>query len=283
MSPTWFVVSSEQGDLSSDASADYVSYCHSKGVQVWPTVNNIEMKDQVDTATLLNVTSNRDALVNNLIATAIKLDLDGINVDFESVGKDAKDGYIEFIRELSLKCKNNNIILSVDNYVPTEFTAHYNRAEQAKYADYIIIMGYDEHYVGGPEAGSTASKSFVKDGIENTLKVVPKEQTVLGMPFYCRLWCTKPDGTLTSTAYGLVGAKEHIQYKQQATKTWDEETGQNYVEYKSGDDLYQMWLEDETSLEWKLKFLNDYNLAGGAFWRLGFEDDATWNLVSKYL
>lgn len=283
ISPTWFVLSSEQGDISSDASPDYVSYCHSKGVQVWPTFNNIELKDQVDTSTVLNTTSSRDALVNNLITQAISLDLDGINVDLESVGKDAKDGYIEFIKELSLKCENNNIILSVDNYVPSEFTAHYNRAEQAKYVDYVVIMAYDEHYVGGPSAGSTASREFVKNGIENTLKSVPKEQVILGMPFYCRLWCTEPNGNLTSTAYGIVAAREHVKYKAQANAVWDEETGQNYVEYNGGDLKYQMWMEDETSLEWKLKFLDEYKLAGASYWRLGFEDSSVWDLISKYL
>lgn len=281
ISPTWFVMSSDNGDLSSDASADYVSYCHSKGVQVWPTVNNIEMKDTVDTTAVLNTTSSRDALVNNLITQAITLGLDGINVDLESIPKEAKDGYIEFIRELSLKCENNNIILSVDNYVPTEYTAHYNRAEQAKYADYVIIMGYDEHYVGGPTAGSTASKNFVKDGVENTLKVVPAEQVILGMPFYCRLWRTQPDGNLTSVAYGLVGAQELVKGRGLSPQ-WDDETSQNYVEYKGGDDTYQMWLEDETSLEWKLKYMDEYKLAGASYWRLGFENDSIWTLISKY-
>lgn len=159
ISPTWFYLNDNEGTLMDLASKDYVDYCHSQGIEVWALVSNLE-NEEVDTTNVLTHTSKRTNMVNQLIAAAIQYNFDGINVDFESISAEAGEGYIQFIRELSLKCENNGIILSVDNYVPTEYTAFYNRSEQANFADYVIIMGYDEHYVGSDE-GSEIGRAHV--------------------------------------------------------------------------------------------------------------------------
>ena len=190
ISPTWFYLNDNDGTLMDLASKEYVDYCHSQGIEVWALVSNLE-NEEVDTTTVLTHTSKRTNMVNQLIAAAIQYDFDGINVDFEAISTEAGEGYIQFIRELSLKCENNGIILSVDNYVPTEYTAFYNRSEQANFADYIIIMGYDEHYVGSEE-GSVASIGFVEGGITDTLKEVPANQTILAAPFFTRIWKETP-------------------------------------------------------------------------------------------
>lgn len=282
ISPTWFYLNSNSGSIASLGSTSYVNYCHSNNVQVWGLVSNLE-DDTVDTATVLNTTSARDKLINNIIAQAITYGLDGVNVDFEELPGAAADGYIEFIRELSIKCENNDIVLSIDNYVPTASSECYNRAEQAKYADYIIMMGYDEHHGSSEEAGSVASLDWVETGVQDTLDEVPAEQLILGMPFYCRAWELDSEGTvLSSKAYGLSGIQTFLNTNS-ATVTWDETEGQNYAEFIKGDSTYKIWVEDEESLEAKLKLIDSYGLAGGAFWKYGFDNDSVWNLIAKYL
>ena len=103
---------------------------------------------------LLSRTSRRENLINQLIAEAVQVGLDGINVDFELVSNECGEHYSQFIRELSVRCRQNGIVLSVDNYVPKGYNMQYNRKEQGIVADYVIIMGYDEHYGGSPVAGS---------------------------------------------------------------------------------------------------------------------------------
>jgi len=281
ISPTWFYLNNNSGSIASIASQDYVSYCHSNNVQVWGLVSNLENPD-VDTQTVLNTTSARDNLVNNLIAQAITYGLDGINVDIEQLPAAAADGYIQFIRELSIKCEKNDIILSVDNYVPTESSGCYNRSEQAKYADYVVIMGYDEHYGGSEEAGSVASLDWVAQGVADTLNEVPAEQVVLGMPFYCRAWAVAEDGTVSSKTYGMDAIQSFLEANN-ATTTWLEDEGQYYAEFASGDVTYKVWVEDPESIEAKLKVMKDNGLAGGAFWKLGFDNSAVWNVIAKYL
>lgn len=280
ISPTWFRLSDNNGGIENISDSNYVTVCHEKGVSVWGMVGNVD-NTKVNTTTVLNSTASRDALVNNLIAAAIAVGMDGINVDFESLQVEVTDGYIQFIRELSLRCESNGLILSVDNYKPTEFTAFYNRAEQAKYADYIIVMAYDEYYSTSDTAGSTASLGFVKEAAEDTLKEVPKNQLILGLPFYTRVWKTK-GGVLTNAALGMSDIPAFID-RHNATMEWRDDVGQYYAEFTESDVFYQVWIEDSArSFDAKLSVAKSNDLAGVAFWKLGFEDASVWNLINEY-
>lgn len=304
ISPTWFYLNDNNGNLANLASLDYVNYCHSQGVEVWALVSNLENKD-ADSAEVLTHTSKRQNLVNQIVSMAIQYNLDGINLDFESLNQSkVGDAYIEFVRELSIKCANNGIVLSVDNYVPTSYTAFYNRAEQANFADYVVIMGYDEHYAGS-DAGSVSSIGWVKQGVADTLAEVPANQVILGMPFYTRVWqltkntTSSKDSTdsednndtkdndntsdydVSSKIYGMRAA-DALLADNGVTKTWDKESGQNYAEFTSGDSTFKVWLEDVSSTEERLKVMQDNKLAGASFWKLGFETSDVWNTIIKY-
>ncbi len=296
ISPTWYYLNDNNGGIASLASNDYVNYCHDHSVEVWALVSNLENKD-VDTTEVLSHTSKRQTLVNNLISSAIQYNLDGINVDLESLDPAVGDSYIQFIRELSLKCANNGIVLSVDNYVPSDYTAFYDRAEQALFADYVCIMAYDEHYKGSDE-GSVASIGFVQNGVADTLNEVPANQIILGIPFYSRVWIETPvdgdtsseetdDGSYTlfdldSYAASMSDVQKLISANA-ATPVWSETDGQNYVEYQNDGATYKIWIEDVTSVEEKLKIMNDNSLAGASFWKLTLEDPAVWDTILKYM
>ena len=279
MAPTWYVISDNSGNLENYANSAYVKACHNAGVQVWATVNNIDIK--TDGALLLNTVSSRDTLVNNLVAAAISMGLDGINVDFEALPAKAADGYRQFIRELSLKCEANEIVLSVDNYVPSASNYFYDRANQADYADYVVIMAYDEHWGGSSEPGSVASLPFVKKGIEDTKKDVPAERIILGMPFYTRVW--KIDGSnVTSNILSMDNTDAWIE-ENKVVPIWDEKSGQNYGEYQKDKITYRCWLEDEQSLILKLQLMQENRLAGGAFWKCWQDKKTIWDIIITYM
>lgn len=292
ISPTWFYLNDNKGNLHDIASTSYVNYCHSQGVEVWALFSNLENKE-VDSSYVLTHTSTRQNLVNQIIAAAIQYNLDGINLDFEALPTSVGDAYIQFVRELSIKCANNGIILSVDNYVPTSYTAFYNRAEQANFADYVVIMGYDEHTVGD-EAGSVSSINWLSEGVTKTIESVPSEQVILGVPFYTRVWELTPTDTenvevsdesaynVSSTAYGMTNAAKVLQ-NNNATANWSEEAGQNYAEWTNGNSIYKVWLEDSSSLEKKLELVQSNSLAGAAYWKLGFETSDIWDTIIKYV
>lgn len=284
ISPTWYSIISEDGELSSLAESTYVQTAHSNDMEVWALIDNFN--ENVDTTKVLNSTAAREKMINKLIAEAIEFGFDGINVDFETIPEEAADGYLQFIRELSVKCRKNELVLSVDVPVPMAFSMHYDREELGIVCDYVIIMGYDEHYYGS-DAGSVASLGFENQGILETRKEVPAEKIISGIPFYTRLWNTETlaDGTVnvTSEALGMDEAKQRLE-NNNVEYAWNEETSQNYAEFQ-GDDgsLYQIWLEDEKSIEEKMKLVKDYGLGGVAAWKLGFENDAVWDVILKYV
>ncbi len=297
ISPTWFYLDDSEGNLADRGSRDYVSYCHSQGIKVWGLFSNLENSD-ADSTEVLTHTTKRENLVNQIIAKALNYSLDGVNVDFEALSSDVGDAYIQFIRELSLKCDDNGLVLSVDNYVPSAYTQFYNRAEQANYADYLIVMAYDEHYAGSDE-GSVSSIGFVRDGAEDTLEAgVPAEQLVLGLPFYTRIWAETPKDDdadsveaaaddyvsyeLSSEAVSMAEARSRINANEAAI-SWLEDCGQNYSQYENGGITYKVWLEDAQSLEKKLDVMKENELAGAAFWKAGMETADVWETISRYL
>lgn len=281
ISPTWFKLNDDFGGFTSFATQQYVDKAHNMGLEVWALIENIEYKDSINMYNILSSTTNRTELINHLMDEVLMYGIDGINLDFEQISMDCGEHYIEFIRELSIPCRKNGIVLSIDNYVPTGYTNHYNRKEQGIVADYVVIMGYDEHYAGSSEAGSVASIDFVEDGIRQTVEQVPANKIINAIPFYTRIWETN-GSEVSSQAVGMDTAEEYIR-AHDIEVNWDEETCQNYGEYTNGGILYQVWLEDEKSIEVKLNVMGNYGIAGVASWRLGFEKPEVWDVIEAYL
>lgn len=278
ISPTWFYLTDTSGNIASIASADYVSQAHEKGLQVWGLIDNFTQ--EVSTIETLSSTAARQNIISQLIQAAQDVGMDGINVDFESLSEDVGTHFLEFLRELSIECHKNNLVLSVDNPVPEDFTSHYDRAEQGRVVDYVIIMGYDEHYVGS-EAGSVASLPWVEQGIQDTLDEVPAERVINAIPFYTRLWRTT-GGNVTSEAIGMDQAQQTIADNNVETY-WDKTTSQNYGKYDIDNSTYQIWLEDAQSVAEKVKLVSKYDLAGVSAWKLGFENNGIWQVISDNL
>ena len=278
ISPTWFYLTDTSGNIASIASADYVSQAHEKGLQVWGLIDNFTQ--EVSTTETLSSTAARQNIISQLIQVAKDVGMDGINVDFESLSEDVGIHFLEFLRELSIECHKNNLVLSVDNPVPEDFTSHYDRAEQGRVVDYVIIMGYDEHYVGS-EAGSVASLPWVEQGIQDTLDEVPAKRVINAIPFYTRLWRTT-GGNVTSEAIGMDQAQQTIAENNVETY-WDKTTSQNYGKYDIDNSTYQIWLEDAQSVAEKVKLVSKYDLAGVSAWKLGFENSGIWQVISDNL
>ena len=283
IAPTWFRLRNNEGGIYDIASLSYVNACHEKQIQVWGLVSNIHEQDdemEVDSTAVLSSTSARDNLVNNLIGKAIAYNLDGINVDFEALSQKAADGYIQFIRELSIKCEKNDLVLSIDNYPPEGSNQFYNRKEQANYADYCIVMAYDEHYTG-TEPGSNASLPFVKDAVEQSLEQIPAERLVLGMPFYAKIWKTDDSGS-TNEAIAMKNIANYLK-ENKAKAVWDDTLGQKYTAFDKDGMKYELWIEDADSLALKLQVMKEQKLAGGAFWKEGFESSSIWSVIAGYM
>ncbi len=282
ISPTWFKTIDDNGNISSLADYTYVDRVHMAGVQIWGLCDDFDPNMKI--GNVLSVTKRRQRLAKNLIAEAIKYNLDGINIDFENVRQENGKDFVQFIRELGIMCRNNGIILSIDNYPPANYSAYYNRKEQANVADYVITMAYDEYYAGSEQAGPVSSLGYVQDAVKNTLAEVPAEQTIIALPFYSRIWTEKTDNgtvTLSSEACSM-GYAAQIAADSGTQSVWDEAAGMEYIEFNSEKALKKMWIENAKSLDFKMKAVADGKAGGMAFWKLGMESASIWDSIVKY-
>lgn len=281
ISPTWFSVTDETGTISSLASADYVKLAHEAGREVWGLVDNFN--EAFDETTDLAYASVRSRIIEQLLAEAASCGMDGINVDFENLKEAGIPHYLQFLRELTSAAHAQNLVVSVDTPVPQAYTMYYQRGEQARFVDYMIVMAYDEHFAGSEEAGSVSSLPFVQQAVEEMTRVMPADQVICGIPFYTRVWTEKfGQSAITSEVLGMDGAKNYAK-ENQMTETWDASLGQNVATVETSDARYTIWMEDEQSMEEKLKVIQSADLAGVAEWKLGFECADVWSLISKYI
>lgn len=291
MSPTWFEIADEKGNIKNIANPVYVEWAHNHGYKVWALFGN-KFEGQFDSEMTHKVLTNSEArenMIKQLLALTAMYDLDGINIDIESMKAEDSDYYLQFIRELTPFLRQQGVIVSVDVTVPESFSQYYQRDEVAKIVDYMIIMAYDEHWATSPKSGSVASLNWVRRGIENSLKEpIPSEKLILGIPYYCRLWIETPnkqggiDLKRPVPTYGMDGVKKLLA-NEKVTPVWDEEAGQYYAEYKKDNSTYKIWVEDERSIEEKLKLVKEYDLAGIAGWQRMFTSDEVWNTLYENL
>lgn len=281
ISPTWFSVTDGTGTISSLASADYVKLAHDAGREVWGLIDNFN--EAFDETTDLAYASVRSRIIEQLLAEAASCGMDGINVDFENLKEAGIPHYLQFLRELTSAAHAQNLVVSVDTPVPQAYTMYYQRGEQARFVDYMIVMAYDEHFAGSEEAGSVSSLPFVQQAVEEMTRVMPADQVICGIPFYTRVWTEKfGQSAITSEVLGMDGAKNYAK-ENQMTETWDASLGQNVATVETFDARYTIWMEDEQSMEEKLKVIQSADLAGVAEWKLGFECADVWSLISEYI
>lgn len=278
VSPTWFHLN-DNGQVESFAAQFYVDAAHSQGCQVWAVFDNFSTGKAY--GKFLERDQFRSHVIGSLIDYCREYDIDGINIDIENLAENHGDDFIEFIRELSIRTHKEGLYLSVDNYVPYNFNDHYHMDEQAVFADYVILMGYDEHFQGSEVAGSVASIGYVTYGIQEALQMVPAEKLINGIPFYARVWTTSPEG-VTSQACTMEVVRQYLENNGMHAE-WSEADGQYYAERTSGDRLYQVWVEDDESIALKLNVMEEAGLAGVAEWCLGFETPDIWDVIADYM
>lgn len=282
IAPTWFSLTDSEGAFQSFASAQYVSKAHGYGLKVWGVWDDFNAGQAIDSYQLFSSTTNRQILAQNMVDAAVEYGIDGINIDFEKMSGESRPHFNQFLRELSVLCRQNGLTLSVDNYVPLNSSNTARLDIQGQVADYVIIMGYDEHWGGCGEAGSVASIDYVSGGLDRTLEQVPADKVVNALPFYTRVW--KTEGTqVTDEAIPLCNVEDYLKrIGKDGAVEWDEATCQNYVEWQSDDALYQIWIEDIESLRVKLNVMSARNIGGVAVWRLGYGTSSAWELIAAY-
>lgn len=278
ISPTWFEFEDAEGNLIDKGSKEYVDRAHSKGLQVWGLMSHNFTEPQL-TKIILTSTSRRQHVINQLLGYAEVYNLDGINIDIENIQPEFSQEWVQFMRELYPQAKAKGLTVSVDVYMPSAWSGHYERSKIAEVVDYFIVMAYDEHWSGSEQAGPVASLPWVSQGLQATLEDVPNEKLVLGMPTFSRMWAETSAG-LETRAYGMEEVRRRMNELGIETVP-DEYTGQLYGEKVVDNKRYKVWLEDAPTIAKRVEMIDQYDLEGYAIWRLGLETPDVWDELDK--
>lgn len=289
VSPTWFELVDGNGTIRSKADAAYTQYYRSKGIQVWALFSNGFEPEQTEQA--LASYETRLSMIQQLLAYAHTFKLQGINIDFENVKTSDKDNLVQFVREFTPLAHEQNLVVSIDvtGKSNSEFWSLFlDRARLGEVVDYMMVMAYDEHWASSPKAGSVSSLGWAENTIRRILveDKVPPEKLVLGVPLYTRVWTETPDGNggvkVSSKALGMKAVSDLIAQKK-LTPVYAADAGQNYVEYKEGEQTFKIWIEDAVSMEARMNLAKKYNLAGVASWARVFASDSIWSVMDQHL
>lgn len=258
----------------------YVNWAHENGYQVWPMFTNSNMSE---TSKMLSDYKSRQTVINQIIKYIKQYNLDGINIDFEGMYEADKDNFSRLLIEIRPRLNEIGAVLSVDVTAPDgapEWSLCYDRYTIGKVADYVMFMAYDQYGVSATKAGTTAGHNWVEANVKKFLgqEEVKDEKIILGIPFYTRVW-KENNGNVTSNVVNIGNVNNVI--PSDATKTWDEDLQQYYVEYKKGGATYKIWVEDEKSIEAKLDLVSKYNLGGAAYWEYDRATNSIWNLIES--
>ena len=285
ISPSWFAIVGEDGLIKNKTDYRYVKAAHAKGYRVWPLITN--SFDPALTHKILIDEQAREKVIKQLVIYARLYDFDGINLDFENIYDEDKELLSSFVKEIADALKLVNLKSSIDVTAPSDasqWSTCYDRKALAEAVDYVMLMAYDEHWRTSPVSGSVASIGWVEKGIVNTLKDVPKEKLVLGVPFYMREWQENLVGEKNVKAKTLTMSQAEKMIEDKGiVPLWLDEIGQYYFQYEDESKVYRVWQEEARSLKLKVDLVDKYQLAGMAAWRKGFEKPEVWEVIHKTL
>lgn len=291
VSPAFFYLGTD-GKLKENVGEEgkaYIKWAKENGYKIWPMVSNaFAAKESLNiTSNIMNSYEARKNLIESIVSKCVEYELDGINLDFENMKAEDKDMYSRFIIELEPRLKEIGMVLSVDVTAPDggeTWSMCFDRHVIGDVADYIIFMAYDQNGVSSKKPGTTAGYNWIKLNLVKFLQTeeIDPDKLILAVPFYTRIWTTNQDGKVVANpTISMKDVNKNI--PNGANKQWNDKLKQNYVEYTSGNNKKEIWIEDLESLKAKISLIKDNNLAGVASWEVDMASDDAWQMIDKEL
>ena len=223
----------------------------------------------------------RKKAVNNIVKLVNNYNYSGVNIDFEFIPEWTRRGYTEFIKLLSEKLDDDQLLTisvfpKID--VPVSLQGAYDYAKLANYADRIVIMSYDHHW-STSDPGPIAPINWVEKNIQYALEYIPAEKILLGIANYGYDWAENGN-TIDLTEKKAV--KTAQRYNSEIK--WNNIYQTPYFNYEDKNGVkHEVWFENSHSNLFKFNLVKKYNLKGIAIWKLGNSSTEFWNLIANEL
>lgn len=291
VAPNYFDISKNGNLIISGVDKNFILAMKDDGISITPFLSN-HWNRSIGRAAI----KNRVNLISQIVDAINKYEFDGINIDIENLTSADRDDFTDFVRMLRDALpseKKLTVSVAANPYgLDTGWQGSYDYDALGKIADYLFVMTYDEHSVGGA-CGPVASGDFVEYSIQYALQHVEKNKIVIGIPFYGRYWREESDVGGEAIVIGDVPriiskfkAKEEYDNEQQTAKATftvpeDSTIKVNGTILEPGN--YTIWYENEQSIRYKLELVNKYNLKGAGVWALGQEKTNLWKYYKDAL
>ncbi len=291
VSPDYFDIKSDGSLYMPKIDRAFITGMHQIGKKVIPFISNHWDRELGVTALL-----NMDALTTQLANAVYAYDLDGVNVDIENVTHLYRQHYTDFCSKLKYKMPDKIVSVSVAaNPYNWQLGWHgcYDYAALANATDYLMIMGYDESYLGGP-SGPVASGGWVEKSVQYALNYATADKIVLGVPFFGRYW---KEGDSVG-GYGLTNMDiENLISNYDTRKVYHDnyQSAQLFLSLKDTDVMpklwggrvltpgnYEIWYDDSQALAYKLGLIDKYKLRGSGSWAMGQDTPSTWQTYAGF-
>ena len=275
--PEWIFQKDAKANLDVQVDSTTLSLLRKNKVSIVPMLsNNYNNRWNGDsTLLLLKNKASRTLLVNRIKSELDKYKFQGINIDLESLPKEAYPHLMEFSKELYTVLHSAGYLVSIDI---DPFDSQIEYKQLSNYYDLIFLMAYDEHY---PESvpGSISSMNFVENALDRAMKEIPSTKFVLCVAGYGYDWTAGGKGEDLTYHEFISLANEY-----EATLTFDvnqSDITMHYTDEETGN--HEVHCNDAAGIYNLMRTAEDYNTAGVALWYLGSEDNRIWHFYSKKL
>lgn len=288
VSPNWFVAD-ESGRVHSSIDSKVVEWARERKVALMPLVVNRDFRPEV-AAAVLGTEGTRRQVVEQLTRAAEEHDFAGLVLDFERVPAAERDNLTRFVVALAseLRRRGRRLGLAVhppllparapdsQRWVANEEAFAFDLRALSRHVDFISLMAYDMHYQTG-DPGPIASLPWVEACLQRTLKFVPRQKLLLGVPFYHRHWSAQKVNEGTYAQALELAEKTHARIE---THPFHREKTFTFL---NGEGANQVWFNDANALADRIALARRYRLRGFSAWRLGQEDPALWTATISQL
>lgn len=288
------------GSISGDDTLGVVEWDKARGIETFACISNYNNDPSVNDfdAQLAHaaIVTQRDALIDDLLALAREGGYSGINIDFENLAyssniEEDRAAFTLFIHDLAgrLHAESFRLIVSVpgknNDSIENTWAYPFDLAALGADADYLQLMTYDQHGPWG-EPGAVSGADWVEECLRYTTTLVDPQKLLIGLPAYGYDW----DLSASDAGNGEYSATDiswqdfdTVSAKPGAKTGWDADSQTPFITYTENGHAHIAWIENAESLRAKLGLMKKYDLAGLSMWALGKEDASFWQAAEAGL
>jgi len=228
----------------------------------------------------------QDTLLNNIIATAKRLNFKDIHFDMEHLPRELRENYNAFLRKAKARLSAEGFLMSTALAPKTSATqagewyeAHDYRAH-GQISDFVVIMTYEWGYSGGP-AMPVSPLPQVRQVIEYALTEMPASKIMMGQNLYGYDWTLPFVQGTTARAVSpqqaiLLAADNNVPI------SYDTRAQAPHFDYTaSNGKRHTVWFEDARSIQAKFNLIKELGLRGISYWKLGISFPQNWLLIEE--